>query len=64
MDESLTQTPKRNLSPKPDGVANGPGRDRKPARKVVQSLLGMGAEILFSLGLMLIGFVISLLSGW
>jgi len=32
--------------------------------KLWDSVLGMGAEILFACGLTLVGFLISLLSGW
>jgi hypothetical protein len=36
----------------------------KTSGKFTVSLAGMGAEILFASGLILIGFLISLLSGW
>lgn len=36
----------------------------KHGLKLWDSVLGMGAEILFACGLALVGFLISLLSGW
>jgi hypothetical protein len=36
----------------------------KRGKKILVNLAGMGAELLFACGLILIGFLISLLSGW
>jgi hypothetical protein len=36
----------------------------KRGKRLLMNLAGMGSEILFSCGLILIGFLISLLSGW
>ena len=36
----------------------------KKKKRLAASLLGMGAEMLFAGGLILVGFLLSLLSGW
>ncbi len=51
--------------PAPSGPPAGDARRAASTHteKIVANLLGMGAEILFACGLILIGFLISLLSG-
>lgn len=41
-----------------------PGANPGWAHRLWLSMLGMGAEILYACGLILAGFLISLLSGW
>lgn len=51
---------------------NGHSQPKAPAARpqgswqlrAINGALGMGAEILFACGLMLVGFLISLLCGW
>lgn len=55
--ENISNTPAaREGNRSPQGAKHG--------LKLWDSVLGMGAEILFACGLALVGFLISLLSGW
>ena len=54
------------FEPKPAAPAQGTAirRGSRLRKAFCTGVLGMGAEILFACGLTLIGFAISLLSGW
>ena len=48
----------------PDRNGRFAGAMPKHTHRLRLSALGMGAEILYACGLILVGFLISLLSGW
>lgn len=57
--QPIGQTPQPTLPTQ----ANEPAKGQPQASRLANGLLGMAAEILFSLGLVLVGFLISLLGG-
>ena len=58
--QPIGQTPQPTLPTQ----ANEPSKGQQQPGRLINGLLGMAAEILFSLGLVLVGFLISLLGGW